>query len=1140
MTGLTTYNGTPDALQLLVTQQTTTVILPAGLQFDLVLPQAGQATPISGIWQAYNSVTLVTGFESGTGFSAEVIAGTGTPGSLESIVEGITVNRNPIPPNAGFMMLTQTHYDNYNDLPASFYTTTLNPSGYSTYLDAAAGDYPEPLTIAKSLNDKVTWVKDKVLGENKYIISSNLYDEKGRLLQLQTLNYTGAMDVVTNQYSFSGQLLRSHFKHEKGGANAQSVDLATKNSYDDLGRLVSVAKNLNGGSWKEIATMTYDALGQQKTRKLSPAFNNGAGLETLTYDYNIRGWMLGANRDYTKSTAGVDHYFGFDLGYDKQAITSLGSYDEAQYNGDIAGTVWKSKGDGEVRKYDFSYDAINRLTKADFNQYNSGFNKTAGIDFTVSDLTYDANGNILTQKQMGLNGINSDYIDKLTYKYYENGYSNRLLNVVDDINNTQTTLGDFRSSQKYMTELNNVKTDQAVDYDYDVNGNLKFDQNKDIESITYNHLNLPQMITIEGNKGSIEYVYDASGNKIKKTVHETGKPDKTTLYLFGVYEDDVLQFLPMDDGRIRPVRDGNGVIASFTYDYFLKDHLGNVRMVLTEEQKMDPYQAGMEDAARSYEVALFGDKVNSTATDKPAGFDGCDENKKVSVLNGTLAENRIGPGVILKVMAGDKITARTNAWYQPSNVDNSTQSGLVGIVENLLAQLVPGVSAAKGVAGGQITNNMLRSGMENFLGTQNLPSGLPKAYLNWVLLDEKQFKMVDGGVTPVKEIVAGDPAKLLEANNGNEIAMKANGYLYVFVSNESKSNVYFDDIRVEHIHGPLLEETHYYPFGLTMAGISSKAIKPGYSENKRKYNGIEQTTDLNLNEYDAFYRNLDPQIGRWWQIDPKIEDGMQASSPYNSMYDDPILKSDPLGDKPEDDYRIKLDGSIEVLKTSDKFDRFFVQTSDAAGSDLVTKDETGTTNYSLVATLGKNDAGLVQFPAEGNGFSRYGDVQSPGVVEVRKGGKVVGHENVGTGDHWVKPEAAAAIFGLVGAMKSVGVKDISFGDMSTSNGSDPGSNTFHHKSHGHNGVHVGTETDFRYIGKSGRSIQSSNAFVDKRYSGTYNNALYSTARRFGFTHNGQGPSGNIPATSKWGGHDNHGHIGVTLSAMHITISTPAN
>ena len=82
-----------------------------------------------------------------------------------------------------------------------------------------------------------------------------------------------------------------------------------------------------------------------------------------------------------------------------------------------------------------------------------------------------------------------------------------------------------------------------------------------------------------------------------------------------------------------------------------------------------------------------------------------------------------------------------------------------------------------------------------------------------------------------------------------------------------------------------------------MAGISSKAA--GKTENKKKYNGIEETRELDLNEYDAFYRTLDPQIGRWWQIDPKIEN-QEDVSPYASMANDPILKSDPLGDEPEE------------------------------------------------------------------------------------------------------------------------------------------------------------------------------------------------------------------------------------------------
>lgn len=109
----------------------------------------------------------------------------------------------------------------------------------------------------------------------------------------------------------------------------------------------------------------------------------------------------------------------------------------------------------------------------------------------VSNLTYDANGNILSQAQKRLKGNVSEFIDQLTYTY--NDYLNRLKNVIDASNDPYTKLGDFRASQTYMAQLG-TKTAGATDYDYDVNGNLKLDNNKDIESITYNHLNLPQTI----------------------------------------------------------------------------------------------------------------------------------------------------------------------------------------------------------------------------------------------------------------------------------------------------------------------------------------------------------------------------------------------------------------------------------------------------------------------------------------------------------------------------------------------------------------------------------------------------------------------------------------------------------------------
>ena len=72
----------------------------------------------------------------------------------------------------------------------------------------------------------------------------------------------------------------------------------------------------------------------------------------------------------------------------------------------------------------------------------------------------------------------------------------------------------------------------------------------------------------------------------------------------------------MDEGRIRPVRDANNNITSFTYDYFITDHLGNVRMVLTEQNTPIQYpSATVEDATYQNEQQLY-DILNARRIDK--------------------------------------------------------------------------------------------------------------------------------------------------------------------------------------------------------------------------------------------------------------------------------------------------------------------------------------------------------------------------------------------------------------------------------------------------------------------------------------------------------------------------------------------
>jgi RHS repeat-associated protein len=800
-------------------------------------------------YQASNSITFNAGFETETSANliAEIVTtGTTTPSNIQIV-------GNPIPSGFTFTALTETFYDNYG------FTSKTFDNSDNGKLTTGSNNFPEtlPTSAAQQLNNIATggrvWTLEDPnnLSNGRWLETANFYDVKLRLIQTQSENYKGGLEKLSNMYDFTGKVICNYAVHNNPAGFEGIVRIKTNMDFDKTGRLLTVTKQLNDNTAtnKIIIQNVYDELGQLKTKKLGTDPNNTSQpLQTLNYEYNIRGWMKAVNKDYVNNVSNTN-YFGQSLSYDF-------GFSATQFNGNIAGLQWRSKGDGQQRAYGFGYDAVNRLLKADFTQNNGGWNTSAGVNFSDSNLTYDANGNILSMYQKGLKLNTSPFIDKLIYTYQTN--SNKLKSVTDAANDNTSKLGDFKYDSTTKT---------TTDYTYDVNGNMNLDNNKKISSIVYNHLNLPQVITVTG-KGTITYTYDAAGNKLqKKTVDNTITPARTTTtsYISGfVYQNDTLQFTGHEEGRIRY----KAVTNSFVYDYFLKDHLGNTRVVLTEEQQTDAYPvASLETTPlpteRIYYSGVDTGRVNKSTVPGYPSDTYTNPNDYIQKLNGS--GNKIGTGIILKVMAGDKFNLRANSWYKLNGVTPGTPLSPLTAILSALTSGVANTSGGKTTQTELSSSGVFTPGATSFLTNES--SGYttvkPKAYVNWILFDEQfQYVISNSGF----EQVGAD--QVFTSHVRNSMPVDKNGYLYIYVSNETPNiDVFFDNLQVTQIRGPLLEETHYYPFGLTMAGVSSKAA--GEIENKEKtFQGQRFDDDLGLNWIQFKWRNHAPQIGRFIEIDP--------------------------------------------------------------------------------------------------------------------------------------------------------------------------------------------------------------------------------------------------------------------------------
>jgi RHS repeat-associated core domain len=893
-------------------------------------------------YQATNSITFEDGFDSFTNAEFEVEINTSANQGTATITA-----TNPLPniPSSALTPLSYAFYDNYSfpGVQAAQTTDFTKPQADSNpYAETVSG-------ISSMTKGLITGTKAKVLGTtDRWLTTTIYYNDKGRVIQAIADNISGGQDITTSLYDFKGKLLSTYLrqKNPRSGITPQTT-LLTMISYDAAGRVKTVRKRLNDNpAWERtIADNTYDELGRLQSKRLGIK-GTGAPLETQNFEYNIRGWQKSINKSYVNAAGNSSNWFGQELSYDY-------GFNVKQYNGNIAGSKWKSGGDKISRAYGYIYDNANRLTAADFTQQNGGSTNWTKDqkDFSVSGISYDPNGNIGAMTQKGMVGTVATTIDQLTYSYRAN--SNQLAAVGDPINTTSAKLGDFING-----------TNSGDDYDYDLNGNLIKDLNKNITAITYNHLNLPQSITISG-KGSIQYLYDAIGNKVKKTVIDnTVTPSKTTVtdYMSGfVYRENVQELVGHEEGRMRPVI-SNGQLTDYVYDYFLKDHLGNVRVVLTDQQDLSIYTATMETQQAATETALFSN-IDETRAVKPVGYPQDEtnpQNQYVAKLNAKDGGKKIGPSLVLKVMAGDTIQIGARAFYKSAGPKDSKSVTPEDMVAGLL-QAFGGEAASNGSHTNRVADRVSPFGNFNTNDFQRLKErdadqnqqDKPKAYLNFVLFDD-QFNLVEenSGVRQVK----GEPDEL-QTLAVDKMVMEKSGFLYVYTSNETEQDVLFDNVTVLSASGPLLEETHYYPYGLTMVGISNNVLKgTNYRENRFKYNGKElQSKEFGdgsgLEWYDYGARMYDGQIGRWNMQDP-MTDKRSWLSPYNFVQNDPISRLDPTGEldtRYEDEDGVLLgetnDGNDATVTIANENKDKFVQEFNSLNNNTDAQNSQATNEY---------------------------------------------------------------------------------------------------------------------------------------------------------------------------------------------------
>ena len=410
------------------------------------------------------------------------------------------------------------------------WTTTLLINYYDDYNFVGGNPYPYSGSDASNMTrGLLTGSRINVLGTTNLLWMVNYYDDESRVVKTFKQHYKGGTavannyDEITNVYDFTGAVLSTNRSHKVSGT--EQLKSLTEYSYDHRGRKINTWQTLNAGARILLSQAVYDDLGQLYQKKLHSA-NGTSFLQTITYKYNERGWLINANAPK------------LDVKLRYQNPTKGGI---AQYNGNISELEYTTEKAGN-KWFKYTYDNLDRLTS-------SVYSVGGELDETIA---YDKSGNITSLKR----GVATS--TPITYTYANSGLSNQLSGVAGGLTGSFT---------------------------YNANGSAISDGTRSVTSITYNQLNLPVTVTVTGGQ-TATYVYDATGTKVKSTQAGTIREYISGIH----YKNNVLDFITTEEGRaVRNPADGSYRYEYSLNDYLGNkrvsfDDNGGVARVIQEDE----------------------------------------------------------------------------------------------------------------------------------------------------------------------------------------------------------------------------------------------------------------------------------------------------------------------------------------------------------------------------------------------------------------------------------------------------------------------------------------------------------------------------------------------------------------------------